>query len=209
MPGEDVMETRLCFVGAGKWVIMSYYCRIDSSGEETNLQLYSLKQAETHWNGLLDEIRKVGEDRVPELKEKMVFILNCFGLSLSQLLGQNWPYPTQAEMNSPGELLGHILKNSNIDRVNRRRLNKAFQDFLVYYGAIRHFGKTKDDRNYRAVEEITITNLDTFRRMTVEIWDTMIEIFQRDRDNDLDDLRSICDIVYFEEIAQPSAVPDG
>ncbi len=27
---------------------MSYYCRIDSSGEETNLQLYSLKEAVKH-----------------------------------------------------------------------------------------------------------------------------------------------------------------
>lgn len=37
--------------------------------------------------------------------------------------------------------------------------------------------------------------------MAVEIWDTMIEILQQDRNNDLDDLRSICDVVYFQELA--------
>ena len=81
---------------------MSYYCRIDSAGEETNLQLYSLKQAEKCWNGLVDDIKDVGENNVPDLKEKLVFILNCFGLSLCQLLGQNWPTPTKTEMDSPG-----------------------------------------------------------------------------------------------------------
>lgn len=66
-------------------------------------------------------------------------------------------------MNPPSDLLGHILKNSHIGRIRRKRLNKAFQDFLPYYGAIRYFGKNKDDRSHRAVDKITMTKLDAFR----------------------------------------------
>ncbi len=37
---------------------MGYFCHLDTSGPETNLQLYSLRQAEYYWNELISEILK-------------------------------------------------------------------------------------------------------------------------------------------------------
>jgi hypothetical protein len=70
---------------------MPYYCHLHSTGSfpHTNLQLYSLRKAAEDWNALVDEIMARGEDGVHDLKERQSFIVNCLGLSLSQLLGQN------------------------------------------------------------------------------------------------------------------------
>ncbi len=55
---------------------MTIYYRLDTSGDETNLQVYSLHQAAKNWNELIDEIEQVGIDNVSDLKEKLVFILS-------------------------------------------------------------------------------------------------------------------------------------
>ncbi|MDD5520319.1 MAG: hypothetical protein PHI84_05810 [Kiritimatiellae bacterium] len=158
-----------------------------------------MKKAAEAWNDLIENIRADGEANVPDLKERCVFILNCMGLSLSQLLGQNWPSPAKEDMSSPGELLGNILKNSDIDRVERKRLNKGLKEILSYYGHARHFGQNKDDQNYHTIDELNVTKLNECRKIAIDIWDTLIQIFQQDKNNDLDAWRSICDLVYFEE----------
>ena len=103
-------------------------------------------------------------------------------------------------MDNPGTLLGIILKSTDIDRATRKRLNKGFQEFLDYYGAIRHFGHNRDTQIYMKVDEITFTKVRFFRNLTVEIWDTILDIFKRDDQNDLDDIGSITDVVWFNDI---------
>lgn len=182
---------------------MGIYYRLDSSGDETNLQVYSLHQAARYWNELLEDIDEVGTDEeVADLKERLVFILNCLGLSLSQLLGQNWPCSTKDALDNPGTLLGSILKSADIDHATRKRLNKRFQEFLDYYGAIRHFGRNRDAQIYMKVDDITFTKVRFFRDLSVEIWDTILDIFKRDDQNDLDDIGSITDVVRFKDIAE-------
>ena len=182
---------------------MTIYYRLDTSGDETNLQVYSLHQAAKNWNELIDEIEQVGIDNVSDLKEKLVFILSCLGLSLSHLIRQNWPSPEKEDIDAPGTLLGSILKTSKIDRNTCKRLNKGFQDFLGCYGAIRHFGLNKDATTYTKVDDITFSKLCRFKDLTVQIWDTILMIFKRNDENDLQDIASITDAVWFKDIAEP------
>lgn len=185
---------------------MSYYCHLDSSGslENTNLQLYSLQQAANGWNELVDAVADCGIDCVDHFRERLTFILSCFGLSLSQLLGQNCPSPEKDKMSQPGDLLDIVLTRACVDRTTRRRLNRTFQIFLSYYGAVRHFGANKNEQNYRTVDQLTLRELDRFRRMTIDIWDVVIAMCREDQENDLDEFRSVSEVVYFRELAEQS-----
>ena len=105
-------------------------------------------------------------------------------------------------MDQPGDLLNNILARSHVDRTTRRHLNTTFQDFLSYYGSVRHFGKNSDEKNYRTIEKLTMQELDRFRRMTIEVWNAVIAMYQDDDQNDLDDIRSICQVVWFKKVAE-------
>jgi hypothetical protein len=179
---------------------MIYYCRLGSPATEvdTNLQLYSLQKAAENWNDLVKSIEMQGLDHVYQLKERLVFILSCFGLSLGQLLGQNFPSPDKKWMDQPGSLLGNTLTRSHIDQQKRRYLNRTFHDFLQYYDSLRHFGKNMNEKNYRTIDKLTIQEIDRFRRMTIEIWDIVIAM------NDIEEIRSIADIVLFNDLAEQS-----
>lgn len=184
---------------------MNYFCHLDSSGnlEHTNLQLYSLKKAAEAWNELLDAVKNVGLKDVDHLSERLAFILSCLGLSLSQLLGQNCPSPEKDKIDQPGELLSRILKKPSVDRTTKRLLNSTFQNFLEYYGAIRHFGRNIDDKNYEIVQRLNINELNRFRKMTIQIWDLVISIYRQNKENDIDDyISSVTDIVRFNQLAE-------
>lgn len=176
---------------------MGVYYRLDSSGVETNLQLYSLKQAAQYWNALVTEIDASGEESIPDLTERTVFILSCLGLSLAQLLGQNWPLPDEERNDTPAELLGLVLKCSHLDRTEIKRLNKGFADLLDSYGAIRHFGENKGLANYQAVDDLSVGRLRGFVKLTLDIWDTVIQIQAGNDVNDLEEWTSIRAKVHF------------
>jgi hypothetical protein len=181
---------------------MTYYCHLDSSSnlENTNLQLYSLGKAADEWNELVHIVNVDGVEGVKYLKERLAFITNCFGLSLSQLIGQNCPSPNKKEMEQPGNLLSSLLNCTNSDRATRKRLNSAFRDFLKYYAAIRHFGRVKDDENYKSVDELTLAKLNRFRSMTIEIWDLIIAYFRQEEENDIEEFSSINEVVNFKKL---------
>jgi len=185
---------------------MSYYCHLDSSEnlENTNLQLYSLQQAANGWNELVDVVANRGIDSVDHFRERLAFILSSLGLSLSQLLGQNCPSPEKDKMDQPGDLLGNLLTRAYVDRITRGRLNRTFQDFLTYYGAVRHFGENKNEQNYRTVDQLKLGELDRFRLMTIEIWDVVIAMYREDQENDLGEIRSVSEVVWFRELAEQS-----
>ena len=66
---------------------MAYYYHLDSTGEYTNVQLYSLRQAKRYWRKIQKDYQKYGE-HTENLKERCVFVLATLGLSISQLLGR-------------------------------------------------------------------------------------------------------------------------
>ena len=90
---------------------------------------------------------------------------------------------------------------ANLDHLTKKRLNSTYKDFLSYYSAIRHFGKIKNDENYRSVDELTLAKLDLFQKMTIEIWDIVITIYRRDKEIDIDeDFSSISESVNFDKL---------
>ena len=76
------------------------YAHCDSEGLDTNLQLYAIRQAAREWKNLCALRRRHDKNQVPEEKERLVFVLVCLGLSLSQLLGQYSKYVGSGEINS-------------------------------------------------------------------------------------------------------------
>lgn len=177
---------------------MTYYCHLDSAYnlEDTNLQLYSLEKAADEWNELVDIVNEVGVDRVNYLKERLAFITNCFGLSLSQLIGQNSPSSNNNRMEPPSKLFPNLLRGTDSDDVTKERLKSEFEDFLNYYDAIRHFGKVK----YKSMDELTLAKLDYFRSMTIEIWNLVISKYRKDEGNDIEEFSSISEFIYFKEL---------
>jgi len=177
---------------------MTYYCHSDSANnlENTNLQLYSLKKAADEWNELVDIVNKAGVERVDYLKERLAFITNCFGLSLSQLIGQNSSSSNKNRMEQPSKLFPNLLKGTDSDDVTQEKLKSEFEDFLNYYDAIRHFGKVK----YKSMDELTLSKPDYFRSMTIEIWNLVISKYRKDEGNDIEEFSSISDIVCFEKL---------
>ena len=176
---------------------MAYYCHLDSANriDGTNLQLYSLEKAATEWNELLDLINEPYPLNANSVVERIAFIINCLGLSLSQLIGQNSPSSNRGRIESPSKLLPKVLEEIS-DKTTRERITDEFNDFLVYYDAIRHFGKVKQN----SVDKLTIEKLDFFRKMAIEIWDIIISKYRQDEENEIDDFASISEIVYFESI---------
>ena len=82
-------------------------------------------------------------------------------------------------------------------------MNSTFGEFLKYYGAIRHFGKNLDDKNYELVRKLTISEIDRFIKMTIQIWDLVIAIYRQDKENEIDDdVSSVSNIVSFNRLAK-------
>lgn len=191
---------------------MTLYCYLDSHHaiDSTNLQLYSLKQAALCWNELASDLAKYEESEIEDLQERLVFIANCLGLSISQLLGQNWPSENKDKMDYPGDLLSYILNCSHFSRDKKSRLNRGFHnDLLPTYNAIRHFGRVKNDANYKLIEDLDLAKVKRLKKLTVDIWDATIDV-QRSNDlNNIDqDLASVADIIHFDEMPEPVAGPD-
>jgi hypothetical protein len=181
---------------------MRYFCHLDSAGniEDTNLQLFSLIKAAEEWNEIISIMQKDEITGINNLIERLSFIVTCFGLSLSQLMGQNCSSPNDQELNQPDILLSNLLNSATTDRIKKNRLKSMFRDFLVYYGAIRHFGKTKDNNKYLTLEKLTLSEVNRFKKMTIEIWDLIIDMHRKDKEHDLEEIPSIGEIVHFKEL---------
>jgi hypothetical protein len=178
---------------------MYHYCRLASPPDSvnTNLQLFSLKQAAKYWNECIDLAGDGEIHNVEQGTERIVFILSCLGLSLSQLLGQNCPSPEKVKIDQPDKLLAALLVGTSIPKTSKTRLNHAFKEFLSHYDAVRHFGRNGDERHYRMLDQLTLKKLDQFRRTALEIWDVIITM----PGNEIE-LKSISEVVKFNELAE-------
>jgi hypothetical protein len=176
---------------------MAYFCHLDSANriDGTNLQLYSLEKAAEEWNTLLGFVNEPDYFNTNSMAERIAFIISCLGLSLSQLIGQNSPSGNGKRIPSPSILLPNLLEEITDDETLERLIG-MFNDFLVYYNAIRHFGNVK----HAVVEELTLEKLDYFRIMTIEIWDIIISKYRQDNESELEGFSSIREIVHFKNI---------
>lgn len=166
----------------------TYYCHLDSSGTDTNLQLYSLNRAYVEWTSLRHEYKKYGND-TENLKERQVFVVSCLGLSLSQLLGQN-ARMIKEKLDQPDALLAAFLNESVYDKNKKRALNKKFASFIQYYDACRHFGRDKGDTKWKTVESLNFTRVECFMQTTLDIWNAVIGHFRTDH-IDFEDIKEL------------------
>jgi hypothetical protein len=189
-------------------LIVAYFCHLDTGSriEATNLQLYSLQMAAESWNDLAQS--RGWYEHNGGMTERLCFIVNCLGLSLSQLLGQNTPQADKEEVAPPNVLLDGLLKRAGVERIERGRLVRRFADLLEHYDAVRHFGRSKYDEQHRTVSTLTFEKLVEFRKLTIEIWDLVLAMYRRDPESDLCEINSIEWVAGFHD-ARPNYDSEG
>lgn len=160
---------------------MSRYYFIDSSGEDTNLQLYSLKQAKLQWAALQHDLS--AGDEVEHFRERCVFLICTIGLSVSQLLGQNNPKPSD-RVPSPKSIFDSLVDTHGLDRT----LKSKFKEFIETYDHCRHFGLTDDGSRHWQVSQVNLEKTREVYEFGIFVWETVIGVFRQDPKNELDEL---------------------
>lgn len=181
---------------------MPYYCYLNTDGgiDQTNLQLYSLEQAASNWNAIVEAVANHTLEGDGQLKERLAFTLSCLGLSLSQLLGQVCPSSNSDKIPAPDALLDTMFNRARIDRLTRNRLTRQFKDFLSYYDTVRHFGKNKQNAKYHKLDQLTLKKAEKFCSLVLEIWDVAIDLHKKNGDDDIE-IESMSEIVEFNCVA--------
>ena len=157
------------------------YYYIDSSGPDTNLQLYSLQQAKLYWSGLEKDLAE--NDQVEHFHERCVFIICTMGLSVSQLLGQNDPAPSE-RVPSPSMIFNNLIDKHNL----KGSLKQQFREFIDTYDHCRHFGLTSDGSRHWEVSQVTLEKTRKMYKFGLLVWETVIDIFRKEPGSELDDL---------------------
>ena len=175
---SDKMESMLFIVR--DYSLHRFYF-IDSSGEDTNLQLYSLKQAKLYWAAIQRDL--LDGDEVAYFRERCVFIICTIGLSVSQLLGQNNPSPRNV-VPSPEQIFNRLVDIHNLDPA----LKVKFKRFITTYNYCRHFGLTDDGSRHWQVSQVTLDETREIYEIGLLFWEIVIDIYKRNPWNELDDL---------------------
>ena len=157
------------------------YYYIDSSGPDTNLQLYSLQQAKLYWSGLEKDLAE--NDQIEHFHERCVFIICTMGLSVSQLLGQNDPAPSE-RVPSPSMIFNNLIDKHNL----KGSLKQQFREFIDTYDHCRHFGLTSDGSRHWEVSQVTLEKTRKMYKFGLLVWETVIDIFRKEPGSELDDL---------------------
>jgi len=160
---------------------MAHYYYLTSEGEDTNLQLYSFRQAKRHWRELCDEYERFGED-AENLTERCVFVLATLGLSISQLLGQNNPN-VQKDVPYPIGVFSDFVDAHGLDP----SLKNEFKRFNYFYNGCRHFGRTTSGKGYRGIDELTFQTAKECYEFGLKVWRTVIRVYDREEEADLEE----------------------
>lgn len=161
---------------------MKRYYHLTSDGLDTNLQLYSLRQAYLYWTKLKSDAA-TGPDFVEDFHERCVFVVCTMGLSVSQLLGQNVPQPT-GRVPLPAQIFQSIVRKHGLDS----SLPGRFIKFIDRYDQCRHFGLTADGSRHYEVSQVEFEATKEHFEFGLEVWRHMINVYRADRQNDLEQL---------------------
>ena len=164
---------------------MRRYFHLDTAavnGEDTNLQLYSLRKARRNWAKLVRDYAEYGDD-TDYLRERCVFVLATLGLSISQLLGQNDP-SVGADVRYPIQIFNAFVDAHGLDA----DLKRQFERFNYFYNGCRHFGKTTTGKGYKRIEEVTFPVARECYEFGLTVWRTVIGVYRDEVGNELDDL---------------------
>lgn len=179
---------------------MNYYCIAGSPSIELqcendiNLQLYFLQKAAEDWNDIVHSMNHGQRAEVNNRKEKLVFILCCLAISLSQLLGQNSPSPNGARIAPPKQLLDKFVTEHDIDERERDNIAEQCRRIFDYYDAARHFGLNKGNEKHKLIDQLTIEELNLFLHMTIKVWNLVIRLMDNGKEI------SVTEVVYFAEL---------
>jgi hypothetical protein len=160
---------------------MTHYYHLDSSGEHTNLQLYSLRQARKYWAELQADY-VADREETERLKERCVFILATLGLSISQLLGQNNPSAGK-DVPRPIRIFNCFVAAHHLDK----KLKKRFKQFNYFYNGCRHFGLTTKGAGYDTIDQLTYDKARECFDFGMEVWRTVVGVYRRQEDSHLDE----------------------
>jgi len=152
---------------------LPYYYR-QSWGVGTNLQLHSLRQAWRLW-GELQHKKEILKDRESRIRERCVVIVDLLGLSLTQLLGQNFG-GTSTKIPPPKCLMSSFLKVVKLSEQDKKDIADKFSDFLSFYDGCRHFGLPKHEK----INQLTFEITREFVELAIEIWDLVCSHFRSD-----------------------------
>jgi hypothetical protein len=147
-----------------------YYYR-QSWGVGTNLQLHSLRQA---WRLWADLRKKQDLLRPRPIRERCVAIIDLLGLSISQLLGQNFSHSLKLKIPSLEDLWNSLQTVIILSKDEKKSLNHRFKEFLIFYNDCRHFGSAKHDK----IDTLTLETTAEFVELALNIWDTVCGYFK-------------------------------
>lgn len=179
---------------------MNYYCIAGSPSIEfqcendINLQLYFLQKAAEDWNDIVYSINHGQRPEVNNRKERLVFILCCLAISLSQLLGQNSPSHNGARIDTPRQLLNKFITEHDIDERERDNIAEQCRRIFDYYDAARHFGLNKGNEKHKLIDQLTIEELNQFLHMTIKVWNLVISLMDNGK------VISVDEVVYFADL---------
>ena len=160
---------------------MAHYYHLDSLGEDTNLQLYSLRQARKYWADVQTDYAKYSEG-TQRLKERCVFILATLGLSISQLLGQNNPSESK-DVPYPIQIFDDFVVAHNLDP----QLKTRFQRFNYFYNGCRHFGRTTTGAGYNRIDQLSFDVAQECFIFGLEVWKIVIGVYRQQENSCLDE----------------------
>lgn len=176
------------------------YYHLESTGVETNLQLYSLQLA---WHLLKDlnpERDNLTESRI---KERCVVIVDLLGLSLSQLFGQNY-HGGKEKIPSLKDLFSDFIKKADDNVSVPPALKDSFNEFLEFYDDCRHFGISKHSK----IDLLDLDLTNKFMELTIGIWDRVCLHF-RDQDTSSIEFNSVRDILEDDDLETTGAEHQG
>ena len=160
---------------------MTHYYYLTSEGEDTNLQLHSFRQAKHYWRELRRDYAELAED-TEDLKERCVFVLATLGLSISQLLGQNYAN-LQKTVPYPIDLFTEFVDTHGLDPA----LKDEFETFNYFYNGCRHFGRTTSGKGHHRVNELTFSVAKNCFEFGLKVWRTVVQVYQQDGESDLEE----------------------
>ncbi|RWH67069.1 hypothetical protein [Mesorhizobium sp.] len=171
--------------------LMRKYYEVSTDGIYTNLQLYTLVQAQRYWNALVaDHLEQ--KDATEDLVERCVFIVAILGLSVSQLLGQNDPTPKERKIASPKDIWRRFASHHNVMEVS----TIEFDQFIDVYDACRHFGVSPDGFAHARLEPLDIEATRRWYEVAHRVWMAVMKALRSDLQNvieqlDLDSLKGL------------------
>jgi len=145
-----------------------HYIR-DAKSENTNLQMFSLRQANKVWREMENDL--AAHERIEREHDRSVFVIATLGLSITQLLSQNFLSSSKPIAN-PVELFASIVERHNLNT----KLKTQFQEFVDIYSQCRHRELISDEEGRERIQGLTFDETRRWYELGIEIWHVILSV---------------------------------